>query len=60
VGVDAPSLDVAWLEYRRSVAYGFYLWAITLYVQQDIIAALLHRLGTAVHELESFAAIRTM
>ena len=55
-GVHAQTFDAAWLEYRRAVAYGFYLWAITLYVQQDIIAALLHRLGSATFELESYAA----
>ena len=46
-GVDAPTFDAAWLEYRRGVVYGFYLWAITLFVQPDIIEALLHRLGSA-------------
>jgi hypothetical protein len=56
-GVDAPTFDEAWLEYRRGVAYGFYLWAITLFVQPDIIEALLHRLGTAAHDLDTYAAI---
>jgi len=59
-GVDAPPFDVAWLEYRRGVAYGFYLWAITLYVQPDIIAALLHRLGSAAVDLESYAALQDL
>ena len=59
-GVDAPTFDAAWLEYRRGVAYGFYLWAITLFVQPDIIEALLHRLGSAAHDLESYAAIQDM
>ena len=58
--VDAPTFDAAWLEYRRGVAYGFYLWAITLFVQPDIIEALLHRLGSAAHDLESYAAIQGM
>jgi len=56
-GVDAPTFDAAWLEYRRGVAYGFYLWAITLFVHPDIIEALLHRLGSAAHDLETYAAI---
>ena len=59
-GVDAPTFDAAWLEYRRGVAYGFYLWAITLFVQPDIIEALLHRLGSAALDLESYAALQAM
>ena len=58
--MDAPTFDAAWLEYRRGVAYGFYLWAITLFVQPDIIEALLHRLGSAAHDLESYAASQDM
>ncbi len=59
-GVDAPTFDTAWLEYRRGVSYGFYLWAITLFVQPDIIEALLHRLGSAALDLESYPALRDM
>ena len=54
---DAPSFDDAWDEYRCGLVHGFFLWAITMYVQPDIIAALLRRLGTAAFELESFAAL---
>jgi hypothetical protein len=56
-GVRAPSFDAAFAEYRRAVLYGFFLWGITLFVAQDIIGVLLHRLGTAVSELESYAAL---
>jgi hypothetical protein len=56
-GVSAPSFDDAWTHYRGGVVYGFFLWAITLYVKPDIIAALLRRLGTAVLELDSYGAI---
>jgi hypothetical protein len=38
--------------------YGFFLWGITMFVTQDIIGVLLHRLGTASSELESYAALR--
>jgi hypothetical protein len=38
--------------------YGFFLWGITQYVQQDIIGVLLHRLGTAASELESYDALQ--
>jgi hypothetical protein len=58
-GAHRPELDVAWLEYRRGVVYGFFLWAITQYVKPDIIAALLRRLGTAALELDSFAALQS-
>jgi Phosphotransferase enzyme family len=59
-GVSPPSFDEAWAEYRRGVAYGFFLWGITLYVQPDIIQALLRRLGTAVYELESYAMLQVV
>ena len=56
-GVSVPSGDDVWNQYRGGVVYGFFLWAITLYVKPDIIAALLRRLGTAVLELDSYGAI---
>ena len=56
-GVDAPSFDRAWDDYRRGIVYGFYLWGITYVVKQPIIAVLLHRLGTAAWELESYQAL---
>jgi hypothetical protein len=56
-GVTAPSFDDAWTHYRGGVVYGFFLWAITLYVKPDIITALLRRLGTTVLELDSYGAI---
>jgi hypothetical protein len=54
--VDPPDFETAWTEYRRSVAYGFFLWAITLYVHPDIIETLVRRLGIAAHDLDSFRA----
>lgn len=57
---NAPSFDEAWNEYRCGLVHGFFLWGITQYVKPDIIAALLRRLGTAAHELDSFAALQTM
>ena len=44
---NAPSFDDAWNEYRCGLVHGFFLWGITQYVQPDIIATLLRRLGTA-------------
>jgi hypothetical protein len=59
-GVNAPPFDAAWEEYRRAVPYGFFLWGITLYVAQNIIGVLLHRLGTAASELESYEALQDL
>jgi hypothetical protein len=56
-GVAPPSFDAAWTEYRAAMPYGFFLWGITLFVQPDIIAVLLRRLGTAVADLESYDAL---
>ena len=57
-GAEAPSFDAAWADYRSGILYGFFLWGITQYVQPDIIAVLLHRLGTAASELESYRAVQ--
>jgi hypothetical protein len=57
-GVRPPGFDAAWDDYRRGVVYGFFLWGITLFVAQDIIGVLLHRLGTAVSELESYGSLQ--
>lgn len=57
-GARPPSFDAAWDDYRRAVLYGFFLWGITLFVAQDIIGVLLHRLGTAASELESYRALQ--
>ena len=56
---NAPSFDDAWNEYRCGLVHGFFLWGITQYVQPDIIATLLRRLGTAADELDSFAVLTT-
>jgi hypothetical protein len=57
---NAPSFDEAWNEYRIGLVHGFFLWGITQYVQPDIIAALLRRLGTAAFELESYQALQDL
>jgi hypothetical protein len=56
-GVAAPDWDRAWTDYRCGFTYGFFLWAITLFVQPDIIETLLRRLGTAAHEHDSFGLL---
>jgi aminoglycoside phosphotransferase (APT) family kinase protein len=53
-GADAPSWDDAWELYRRYMVYGYYLWAITRFVQEDITVEFVKRLGTAVADHQSF------
>jgi hypothetical protein len=54
-GAPAPSWDVAWDAYRRSVVYGFNLWAISEGHYPDAIPnEFVRRLGTAVADHESF------
>jgi aminoglycoside phosphotransferase (APT) family kinase protein len=49
-GIERPTDADVERGLRRSFVYGFYLWAITLRVDHLAIAALLHRLGTAVDD----------
>jgi hypothetical protein len=58
LGADVPSFDDAWTDYRRAMPYGFFLWGITQFVTQDIIGVLLHRIGTAAAELESYRELQ--
>lgn len=53
-GVTAPAREEAWDIYRASVAYGYYLWAVTRRVDPPIVHAFCERLGTAVADLETF------
>jgi hypothetical protein len=59
-GVNPPSFESAWDEYRRGIAYGFFLWGITQYVAQEIIGVLLVRLSRAALELESYRALHEL
>lgn len=52
-GVTPPQWDDAWRAISFGMVHGFYLWSITTKVQPAIIAALLHRLGTAVADHEA-------
>ncbi|HZP30933.1 MAG TPA: phosphotransferase [Acidimicrobiia bacterium] len=56
-GIEAPDPETAWREYRCGVAYGLFMWAITLFVHPAIIETLVRRLGIAAHELDSFGAL---
>lgn len=54
-----PEMDAddAWRRYRTAMTYGYYLWAITRKVEPEVIHEFVHRLGTAVDDLESFALL---
>lgn len=49
--------DEAWLRYRASMIYGYFLWAITQRVDPEITEVFTHRLGIAVDDLDSFAVV---
>ena len=50
-----PSIDPerGWTQYRMAMLYGYYLWAITQRVDRPIILEFMHRLGSAVVDLDS-------
>ncbi|HVU72692.1 MAG TPA: phosphotransferase [Mycobacteriales bacterium] len=54
-GGEPPSFDEARTLIRSGEVHGFYFWAITIYVAPPIIASLLHRLGTAIEDHDSYA-----
>jgi hypothetical protein len=53
LGYSMPGEEEAWLQYRESLIYGYYLWAITRRVDPPIINLFVHRLGAAVTRHES-------
>lgn len=54
LGGQTPTPDAAWLQYRISSVYGFYLWSITRRVDPAIINVFVPRLGAAVTRHESY------
>lgn len=54
MGGHVPDDEAAWDQYRASVVYGYFMWAITRTVRQDIIEVFCHRLSHAVQRLESY------
>ena len=54
LGGEVPALEEAWRLYRESVAYGYYLWAMTRYVDPAITNVFVNRLGSSVTRHESF------
>ena len=56
-GVEPPAWDDAMDAYRAGLAYGFFMWAITLVVKPAIIQVLLQRLSAASAAHDSFGAL---
>ena len=54
LGGDAPDPEVAWMQYRASIVYGFYLWSITRRVDPAITNVFVQRLGKAVTRHDSY------
>lgn len=54
-----PSLaaNEAWESYRIAMLYGYFLWSITRKVDPEVTHEFVHRLGTAVSDLDSFTAL---
>lgn len=57
LGGKPPAWDQAWHEYRAHTAYGYYLWAITRFVERDIIVEFIPRLGMAVADHDAYALL---
>jgi hypothetical protein len=57
-GVEPPSWDEAWVQYRVHMIYGYYQWAVTRFVRPvEITHEFFRRLGKAVHSLDSFGLL---
>ena len=57
LGAETPSPEQAWEQYRKSLVYGYYLWAITRRVEPAIINVFVNRLGRAVARHDSFTLL---
>ena len=57
LGDDVPEFAAAWDDYRESLVYGFYMWAITQRVVRPVLEAHVERLGRAVEFHDSFARL---
>lgn len=56
-GMDMPSDEDAWSQYREAVMYGYFLWGITRRVDPPIIVQFTDRLGKAVTRHDSHALL---
>ncbi len=57
LGGQPPEGDEAWTEYRLHLAYGYYLWGITRFVDREITVEFIPRLGTAMDDHGTLAAL---
>jgi aminoglycoside phosphotransferase (APT) family kinase protein len=53
-GGEPPPWDAAWASYQSFLVYGYFLWAMTCFVDEQITIEFVKRLGTAVAEHDSF------
>ena len=56
-GLDPPAWDDAMDAYRAGIAYGYFMWAITLVVKPAIIRVLLQRLSAAAAAHDAFGSL---
>lgn len=57
LGTPVEDRDAGWRLYGAAMLYGYYLWAITRRVRQDVTHEFVRRLGTGVADHDSFALI---
>jgi thiamine kinase-like enzyme len=58
-GVEAPSWEHAWLNYRIALVYGYYMWAVSRLVDPPVTTEFVTRLGTAVADHGTFELLET-
>jgi hypothetical protein len=56
-GITPPAWDEAWRAIGLGMVHGLFLWGITTKVEPDVIATLLHRIGTAVADHDALSAL---
>jgi hypothetical protein len=56
-GGQPPSPDDAWTAYRKYLVYGYFFWAMTRFVDEEITVEFTKRLGTAVAQHDSFSLL---
>ena len=56
-GAPPPPREAAWLQYRACLSYGYYLWAMTRKVEENITHEFVRRLGLAVAAHDSFGLL---
>jgi aminoglycoside phosphotransferase (APT) family kinase protein len=56
-GLTLPGTELAWLQYREAVMYGYFMWGITRRVEPAIRELFTDRLGRAVMRHDSFGLL---